>query len=105
MKLENLSSEGRELYFYTVNDSFFSPAYYAPAYKKLGKFHQQGTFSLDRAIAYLKRYLVLPAAKDYLLNHGSMTDSVRAIFPPEERAKLAEVLALEMIGEFKIGNY
>jgi hypothetical protein len=105
MTLENLSSEGRELYFYTVNDSFFSPAYYAPAYKKLGEFHKKGTFSLDRAIAYLNRYLVLPAAKDYRLQFGSMTDSVKSMFPAQERAKVAEVLAREMVSEFQIGNY
>jgi hypothetical protein len=105
MKLQDLSSECRELYFYTVNDSFFSPAYYAPAYKKLGEFHKKGTFSLDRAIAYLNRYLVLPAAKEYRLQFGSMTDSLKNMFPAQERAKLAEVLAREMVGEFQIGNY
>jgi len=48
---------------------------------------------------------LLPAAKEYLKQHGSMTDSVKQMFPKAERLKLAEVLALEMVGEFRLGNY
>lgn len=105
MTRENLSHEMIELLMYCVNDSFFAPAHYDPAYKTLGKFHRKGTFSLDRAIRYLDRYLLTPGAKDYLLHHGSMTDSVRASFPKRERLKLAQVMALEMVGEFRLGNY
>jgi hypothetical protein len=34
-----------------------------------------------------------------------MTDAVKYLFPKSDRLKLAEVMALEMIGEFKLGNY
>ena len=102
---EQLSHEMVELGYYCEHDQFFAPAYYWPAYKTLGKFHKANTFSLDRAIKYLDRYLLLPAAKEYLKHHCSMTDSVKQMFPKAERLKLAEVLALEMVGEFRLGNY
>jgi hypothetical protein len=102
---QSLNHEMIELMMYAQNDSFFAPAYYEPAYKTLGQFHQKGTYSLDRAIKYLDRYLLLPAAKEYLLQHGSMTDSVTSIFPKPDRIKLAEVMAVEMVAEFKLGNY
>ena len=102
---ETLSHEMVELGYYCEHDQFFAPAYYSPVYKTLGKFHKANTFSLDRAIKYLDRYLLLPAAKDYLKQHGSMTDSVKHMFPKAGRLKLAEVLALEMVGEFRLGNY
>jgi hypothetical protein len=80
-------------------------AYYEPGYKTLGNLHQKGTYNLDRAITYIDRSCLLPAAKQYLLEFGSMTDSVQGMFPRSERLKLAEYMALEMVGEFKLGNY
>jgi hypothetical protein len=102
---ENLSHEQIELLLYCEHDSFFAPAYFDRAYKTLGKFHKEGTFSLDRAIAYLDRYLVFPGGKDYVLNHCSMTDSVKTMFPKAVRTPIAEVLAHEMVAEFRLGNY
>ena len=102
---ESLSHEMIELLLHAEHDQFFSPAYYNPAYKTLGTFYKDGTFSLDRAIKYLDRYLLFPAARDYVLCHCSMTDSARRMFPKVERLKLAEVMALEMVAEFRLGNY
>lgn len=103
MLRENLTHEMIELELYTKNN--VGRAYYDPSYKTLGKFHKEGTFSLDRAIAYLNRQCLLPSAKQYLLEFGSMTDSVKNIFPASDRLKLAEYMALEMVAEFKLGNY
>ena len=103
MNRESLTHEIIELEFYCKNN--VGRAYYEPGYKILGKFHQKGTYNLDRAIAYIDRYCLLPAAKQYLLEHGSMTDSVKGMFPRSERLKLAEYMAQEMVGEFKLGNY
>lgn len=105
MNRDHLTHEMIELMMYCENDQFFAKAYYDPAYKTLGKFHKAGTYSLDRAIKYLDRYLLIPGAKDYIKVHCSMTDSVKSMFPKSERMKLAEVMALEMVGEFKLGNY
>jgi len=102
---ENLSHEMIELMMYCEHDQFFASAYYEPAYKTLGKFHQNGTFSLDRAIKYLDRYVLTPGGKQYVYERCSMTDSLKRMFPKSERIKLAEVMALEMVAEFKLGNY
>lgn len=101
MDRQQLSHEMIELSLYARHNVVF----YDHAHKVLGKFHKAGTYNLDRAIKYLDRYCLLPAAKHYKLEFGSMTDSVNQLFPRSERLKLAEVLALEMIGEFKLGNY
>jgi hypothetical protein len=102
---DNLSHDLIELLLYSEHDQYFAPSHYDPAYKTLGKFHQAGTYSLDRAIKYLDRYLLLPAAKNYVLTQCSMTDSVKRMFPRSERLKLAEAMALEMVAEFRLGNY
>ena len=101
MDRQQLSHEMIKLSLYARHNVVF----YDHAYKVLGKFHRAGTYNLDRAIKYLDRYCLLPAAKHYKLEFGSMTDSVSQLFPRSERLKLAEVLALEMVGEFKLGNY
>ena len=102
---KNLSHEMIELMMYCEHDQWFAPAYYDQAYKTLGKFHRDGTFSLDRAIKYLDRYLLTPGGKQYVLENCGITDSVKTMFPKPERLKLAEVMALEMVAEFKLGNY
>lgn len=75
--------------------------------KTLSKIYQnkRKDFSLDRAISYLSRYVILPAAKQYVLEFGSMTDSVRSLFPKHLRDSLSEEIAHELIGEFKVGNF
>lgn len=103
MKRDNLTHEMIELELYTKNN--VGRAYYEPAYKVLGKFHKDGTYNLDRAIKYIDRYCLLPSAKQYLLEFGSMSDSVKVMFPRASRSQLAEYMALEMVGEFKLGNY
>lgn len=103
MERNQLSHEMIELELYTKHN--VGRAYYEPSYKTLGKFHKKGTYNLDRAIQYLDRYCLIPAAKQYLLDFGSMTDSIKTIFPKSDRLKLAEYLALEMVGEFRLNNY
>ena len=103
MERSELTQEMIELEQYTKHN--VGRAYYEPSYKTLGKFHQTGTYNLDRAIAYLDRYCLTPAAKQYVLEFGSMTDSIKNMFPKADRLKLAEYLALEMVVEFRLGNY
>lgn len=103
MERDNLSHEMVELMLYAQHNN--GAAYYESSYKILGKFHKAGTYNLDRAIKYLDRYCLIPAAKQYLLEFGSMTDSIKNIFPKSDRLKLAEYMALEMVAEFRLGNY
>ena len=53
-----------ELDLYARN---FSGVHYNSVGKRLSKFHQRGDFNYERAVKYIERNLVMPAAKDYLL--------------------------------------
>lgn len=80
-------------------------AFIAQATKTLGKFHKAGTFNKDRGLAYLDRYCLIPAAKDYHREHGSMTTKWNSVFPKSVRAEVAESLLDQMVNEFRLGNY
>ena len=92
----------RELELYAAN---FSESHYNTVGKTLSKFYKQGTFNLDRAIAYIERYLLVPAAKDYKLINGSMSTSWNQMFPKPERLVAAESIAHAFVSEFRLGNF
>jgi len=92
----------RELELYALN---FSGSHYNTVGKTLSKFYKQGTFNLDRAIAYIERYLLVPAAKDYQLCYGSITTSWNQTFPKPERLVAAESIAHAFVSEFRLGNF
>ena len=92
----------RELQLYACN---FSGPHYNMVGKTLSKFYKQGTYSHERAIAYIDRYLLIPAAKDYVLTCGSMYDIWCNMFPKPERMLAAESIAHEFVSEFKLGNF
>jgi hypothetical protein len=92
----------RELQLYALN---FSGSHYNMVGKTLSKFYQKGTYSHDRAIAYIERYLLVPAAKDYNLCHGSMYTAWNTIFPKPERMAAAESIARSFVSEFRLGNF
>ena len=91
-----------ELDLYACN---FSGEHYNQVDRVLSKFHKKGTFSLDRAIPYVERNLVMPAAKDYLLVFGSMTDSLRTMFPKSLRMAVAELITRRFVDEYRLGNF
>ena len=92
----------RELEVYAVN---FSESHYSSVGKTLSKFYKQGTFNLDRAIAYIERYLLVPAAKDYKLCYGSMSTAWNQMFPKPERLVAAESIAHAFVSDFRLGNF
>lgn len=92
----------RELELYACN---FSELHYNMVGKTLSKFHKEGTFNLDRAIAYVDRYLLIPAAKDYALEYGGMRSSWHTMFPKPTRSHAAESIARSFVSEFRLGNY
>ena len=71
----------------------------------LSKFHRRGDYNVDTAIGFIERNLVMPAAKDYLACHGSMTQSLRNTFPKGMRIRVAEMIEESFRAEFKLGNY
>ena len=91
----------RELELYATNVE----AYIAPVIKTLSKKHQAGIFDYGRAIAYVDRYCLIPAAKQYRLEFGSMTTKWSDMFPKPVRAEAAESIVQSWVAEFKLGNY
>ena len=96
-----LSTEARELELYATNVE----AFIVPVVKNLAKHYKRGNFSLDKAIHSIERYCLTPAAKQYKLEMGSMTQSWHQMFPKNVRLEAAESIALEIIAEFKLGNF
>ena len=96
-----LSTEARELELYATNVD----AYITPVIKNLAKHWKRGNFSLDRAIHSIERYCLTPAAKQYKLEMGSMTDSWHRMFPKAARLEAAESIARQVVDEFRLGNF
>lgn len=90
-----------EIEQYATNTS----AFITPVMRTLSKKHQAGNFDLDRAIAYVDRYCLIPAAKQYRREFGSMTDSWSGMFPKAIRMMAAESIVRHAVAEFKLGNY
>lgn len=98
-----LSDAARELELYAENDA--KGEWIKSTLKNLSKHHKRGNFSLDLAIHSIERYCLTPAAKQYDLEHGSMTTPWHHIFPKSVRLEAAEVMARRYLAEFKLGNY
>ena len=96
----NLSDAAHELELYAEN----TEAFISPVIKNLSKHYKRGNYSLDLAIKSFERYCLTPAAKQYHLEHGSMTTAWHETFPKAVRLEAAESLALRCTAEFKLGN-
>jgi hypothetical protein len=101
MSAPEFDCAARELELYAENVE----AWIKPAWLTLGKFYRAGTFDLDRGIAYLDRYVLIPAAKQYRLEFCGMTDRWNVIFPKPIRLQAAESIVSGMVAEFKLGNF
>ena len=97
------TTAARELELYATNIQ----AYIHPVVRTLSRIWKtdRANFSLDRAIAYIDRYCLVPAAKQYRLEYGSMTTSWQSMFPRQTRLVAAESIARHWIAEFKLGNF
>ena len=95
----SLSTAVEELVLCSENDS----SYYPQIAKTLSKFHKKGTYSKDRAIPYVHKYLVLPVARDQI--GSSSIAAVNAAFPHSDRLAAAEAIADSLAYEFRLGNY
>ena len=96
------SIAANELALYALN---FSGSHYNMVGRTLGKFYKQGTYNHDRASQYVDRYLLVPAAKDYVQCYGSMTDSWCKMFNKATRMEAAEAIARGFVVEFKLDNF
>ena len=96
-----ISDAANELMLYAEN----TQAFIDPVVKSLSKHHKRGDYSYDKAIKAFERYCLIPAAKQYALEHGSMTQSWHSMFPKSDRIQAAETLADRWTAEFRLGNY
>ena len=95
------SAAARELELYAANVE----AWIAPVIKTLSKKHRQGTFDYGRAIDYVERYALIPAAKQYRLEYCGIADHWHNVFPKAVRQEAATSIVDQWIAEFKLGNY
>jgi hypothetical protein len=95
------STEARELELYATNVE----AWIKPVIQTLSKKHKAGVFDYEKAIKCVDRYCLVPAAKQYKREFGSMTVSWNSMFPKAVRLEAAEVIVNAWLEEFRIGNY
>jgi hypothetical protein len=98
---ESNHTAARELELYATNVR----CWIAPVVHTLSRKWKAGIFDLDRAIAYVDRYCLVPAAKQYKLEYGSMATPWHAIFDKSTRREAAESIVTHRVTEFKLGNF
>ena len=95
-----MSHEACELALYAENDQGAYKAWILPMLRACQKHYDRGQGDYERVIAGFQRAL-LPVARQYVLEHCGMTDSVRSLFPPSVRKEAAEYLAAYFIAEYR----
>jgi len=101
MSYETLDSIVAELESYATNTECFI----APVMRTLSKKHRAGIFDYERAIYAVEQYCLIPAAKQYKREFGSMTDSWSGMFPRAIRKQAAKNIVDHALVEFGLGNY
>lgn len=101
MSYETLDSIVAELELYATSTECFI----APVMRTLSKKHRAGIFDYERAIYAVERYCLIPAAKQYKREFGSITDSWSGMFPKTVRAQAAKNIVDHALTEFRLGNY
>lgn len=95
------SDAARELELYATNVE----AWIGPVIKTLSKKHRQGVFEYGRAVDYVDRYALVPAAKQYRLEFAGMSDRWQDLFPKSVRQQAAASIVDSWVAEFRLGNY
>ena len=94
-----MSHEAVELALYAQNDYGAYKAWILPMLRACKKHYDRGNGDYERMIAGFQRAL-LPVARQYVLEHCGMTDSVRSLFPPSVRKEAATHLADYFLAEY-----
>lgn len=101
MGFESLDSVVAKLELYATN----TESYIRPIMRTLSKKHRAGIFDYERALHAVERYCLVPAAKQYKREFGSMTDSWSGMFPKAIREQAAKNIVDHALVEFRLGNY
>jgi hypothetical protein len=105
MNYQDLSAAAAELCLYGEHNEHCYRAYLLPAFKNLERKIKRGVFSLEKAILLFQRYTTVALAKQYRLEHGSMTDKWSDLFTVSDRMQLAQYWAERVRDEVRIcGN-
>ena len=94
-----LSHEARELVLYAENDRANYRAYIVPMLKACQKHYDKGQGDYEKVVAGFAR-VFLPIARNYVLEHCGMTDSVRSLFPVSVRRECAVYMAEYFLAEY-----
>ena len=94
-----LSHEATELVLYAQNDYGNYRAYILPMLKACQKHYDKGQGDYERVIAGFTR-VFLPIARNYVLEHCRMSDSVRSVFPVSVRRECGRYMAEYFLGEY-----
>lgn len=95
------TTASRELELYATNVE----CWIKPVIRTLSKKWRQGIFDYGKAVAYVDRYALVPAAKQYKLEYGSMATPWHEMFDKQTRTTAAESIVSSWVSEFKIGNF
>ena len=98
---DNDNDAARELQIYAENVD----AWISPIMRTLSRKHRAGVFEFGRAVDYVDRYCLTPAAKQYRLEFCGMRDRWADVFPKHVRQAAAESMVRGAVAEFKLGNY
>jgi len=93
-----MNHASRELMLYVENNYAFINSISKNIKRKLDK----GDFIYEKGLNALDRYCLISAAKQYHLEHGSMTDSWNDIFPKHVRMETAEYILERLIAAHRI---
>ena len=99
----SLSHEATELVLYAENDYGSYKAYILPMLKACQKHYDKGQGDYERVIAGFTR-VFLPIARNYVLEHCRMSDSVRSVFPVSVRRECGRYMAEYFLGEYHLNG-
>ena len=102
MSYDTIESQVEELAMYACN---FSSEHYNGTGRKLSNKWREGNWSQTWALNILYLQLVVPAAKDYKYEFGSMTQSWQEMWPLHVRGAVTCQMYDHFVDEFKLGNF
>lgn len=79
----------RELSLYIDNESEIYFNHTLPVLRMINKHYKRGQGNIEKAVKALERYVVQVAARRYLSEFGSGSDSIRSVFPKVIRLQVA----------------
>ena len=98
-----MSHKATELVLYADNDGAIYRAYVLPMLKACQKHYDKGEGDYERMLAGFTR-IFSPIARQYLLRHCGMSDSMRGTFPLSVRRECGEYLAEYFLGEYHLNG-